>query len=336
MRIRRARKDRARGWRWALAGGGVYVAAACTLLAPDDSELTRAQSAGDAGRDVSVDAGEDEDQPADAAPDRANPCDELTCPADSECALRDGLAACVCGSGFTGEAGACTRFVSCDALHRAQPHVPSGVYRLLPAGSDTEVAVYCEMTAEGGGWTLILNQNTKFDAAAPASTDVCYESLCTSAAYRTVRLVADVLLDVSDAPIVGNTFSGRAVITAIDGTARGKTLHQLFTTGPYYLDNDLNTNVQVRVPSGRSCASALPWELAGLLCDSCHADGGCGQAVLVFGDAHPGCTEQTALTFAIGAAYSSIRPWHQCAGWPQAANYANYNYLPDNYRIWLR
>jgi hypothetical protein len=74
--------------------------------------------------------------------------------------------------------------------------------------------------------------------------------------------------------------------------------------------------------SGRSCASALPWELANRLCDSCFADGGCGQSVLVFGDAHPGCTDQGALTFAIGVAYSSTRVCRLAAG--------------NDYRVWFR
>jgi len=319
----------------AASSSALYWAVSCSLLAPADDELMRLGSLPDASQDGPAEAARD--ATVDREPDAPDACDELTCPPNSQCQIVSGLPGCACSSGFKGEAGACARHASCDELHRAEPALASGAYLLAPPGSAGDVEAYCEMSVASGGWTLILNQNTTFDvAAAPSTSSVCYDSVCTSAAYKLVRMRADVMLDVSDTPISGSSFSARIILANIDGRARGKTLHQLFTTGPYYLDDDLNSNVTVRVPDGRACANALPWETANLLCDVCHSDGGCGQAVLVFGDAHPGCAMQAALTFAIGAAYSSTRPWHQCAGWPEAANYSNYNYLPDNYRIWLR
>ena len=48
---------------------------------------------------------------------------------------------------------------SCAALHAAQPTLPSGVYSIKPdgaAGPKPAFDVWCDMTGDGGGWTLIL------------------------------------------------------------------------------------------------------------------------------------------------------------------------------------
>jgi len=144
------------------------------------------------------------------------------------------------------------------------------------------------------------------------------------------------MLDMSDDPISGNAYSARVIFNGIDLAGRGKTLRELFTTGPYFLDADDNSNVTVRVRSGTTCASSLPFEMGNLLCGTCRGDGGCGRTVLVFGDSDSICAGAEPIHFAIGAAYSHTEPWGQCAGWPQEPNYGDYNFLPDNYRIWLR
>ena len=64
-------------------------------------------------------------------------------------------------------------------------------------------------------------------------------------------------------------------------------------------------------------------------------DAGCGKTVLVFGDSDSACSTQP-MRCAIGAASSQFKSWGQCAGWPQTPNYAGCNFLPDNFRIWLR
>jgi hypothetical protein len=46
-------------------------------------------------------------------------------------------------------------YASCNALHAAQPSLPSGEYDVLPAGASATVRVYCEMTLHEGGWTLV-------------------------------------------------------------------------------------------------------------------------------------------------------------------------------------
>lgn len=65
---------------------------------------------------------------------------------------------CTCAPSETCTAGVCRPFASCKALHAAAPALGSGRYVIDPdgAGSVPSFAAYCEMSEDGGGWTLAL------------------------------------------------------------------------------------------------------------------------------------------------------------------------------------
>jgi hypothetical protein len=235
-----------------------------------------------------------------------------------------------------GDGKACALPTSCSELHRADPTLASGAYRIAPAAAAAPFMAYCEMVAEGGGWTLVLNAGPSFDQNASGVAGAqCYRQDCTSLAYSTTPLVGDVMLDVRDGALVGENQLARIVITGVAPATRGKPLRALILSGPSYLEKEDNSNLVVRLSGGDSCASALPSDMAALVCNSCAAGASCDAPVLVLGDDDPGCTD-TPFRFAIGGAQSYSAAWGNCAGWPQSPSVGSIRYYPENFRIWIR
>lgn len=84
--------------------------------------------------------------------------------------------ACACPPGQLCESGACRPLASCGAIKAAFPMLPSGAFTIDPDGSGplTPFSVFCEMSADGGGWTLALKldgNKTTFAYASPLWTN---------------------------------------------------------------------------------------------------------------------------------------------------------------------
>jgi hypothetical protein len=146
---------------------------------------------------------------------------------------------------------------------------------------------------------------------------------------------ADLMLDMSDGDIVGETFLARAIVTGAHTASRDKTLRTLFTTGPYFLEKEDNSNLVLDVHDALGCP-AIPWDMNQLLCNPCSSGANCGTSVIVLGDRDSACAVPSQAPFAIGAALSYSVAWTNCAGWPQAGNYGGYHYYPNNFRLWVR
>ncbi|HEY8943779.1 MAG TPA: fibrinogen-like YCDxxxxGGGW domain-containing protein, partial [Polyangiaceae bacterium] len=267
----------------------------------------------------------------------SEPTCSAPCGANAECVVSGEKASCVCVSGFVLDGSACRRPRSCAELHRNAPGLPSGSYTLQP-GADALLG-YCEMIEEGGGWTLVLNEGTTFDPMGAGTADaLCYSASCTSAAYSRVLLEADVLLDVSNAPIVGANYAARVLISGVHAMTRGKTVRALFTSGPNFLEAENNSNLVVRMSGNADCASTLPRDFAALVCETCNT-AGCKVPAIVFGDTDSAteCRPGSPVPhFAIGANYDYVTAWNNCAGWPQDPNYVATDFYPDHFRVWIR
>lgn len=263
-------------------------------------------------------------------------CTPDSCDPLADCDDSSGQVECNCRSPYVGDGTACRRPASCRELANAHTGLPSGAYTLRPEGS-AEFTAYCDMSTQGGGWTLAFNQGPSFDAQTEGADQLCYSENCISRAYSTVPLVADVMLDGRDGAITGESFWVRVVVVGVHELTRGKTLRQLFTTGPYFVEREDNSNLSVMVGEAVDC-SLVPRDFDSIICGPCASGTGCGSAVITFGDpgSESSCPNVQDAVFAIGASISYTAIWDNCAGWPQSPNRIGNSYYPDNFRLWVR
>ncbi|MEZ4299830.1 MAG: fibrinogen-like YCDxxxxGGGW domain-containing protein, partial [Polyangiaceae bacterium] len=71
--------------------------------------------------------------------------------------------------------GACVGQPSCAALHRAHPSAPTGTYLIDTDGTGPlpGVRAYCDMTTDGGGYTLVRVDDTRLDTDQNAYSATC-------------------------------------------------------------------------------------------------------------------------------------------------------------------
>jgi hypothetical protein len=84
---------------------------------------------------------------------KLNGCETNVYTSSSNC----GTCGNVCATGSYCSTGTCAYYASCNALHIAQPALPSGLYTIDPdgIGGAAPFTVYCDMVTDGGGWTIV-------------------------------------------------------------------------------------------------------------------------------------------------------------------------------------
>jgi len=89
------------------------------------------------------------------------------CHPNAACKNTGGGFTCTCNDGFTGNGTSCAPFIplkSCKQIKEDFPESQDGVYTIRLEGTSENIQVWCEMTTDGGGWTLVWSYTfTNYD-----------------------------------------------------------------------------------------------------------------------------------------------------------------------------
>lgn len=195
----------------------------------------------------------------------------LTCTnaTDSQCTSCNAGWVLVEGAG--GAADTCARAKTCAEIARATPNAPDGVYTVDPdgAGALAPFDVTCDMTTNGGGWTLIgkvgngswpeLTQQEYVNLFANPTNDV-NANLLQVAGAPAAKEIAFYRMDKTNALYHATPYAGQSAVRVDFDSAENDA-----TDGTYFQQrkvNDDTWNFWAAIRDARlwsSAASVAPW-----------------------------------------------------------------------------
>jgi hypothetical protein len=238
-------------------------------------------------------------------------------------------------SGGTGGGPVVAEPASCLAALLDDPAAESGTYSIAPEGIETPFDVYCDMTTDGGGWTLVFNDDDSFDQSQLGGTgSTCFAENCANRAYSVVDIGEDIMFQTADVDMsTTNDWAAQVIIDGVHAASRDRTLHELMnvasTSAKYFGEAENNSNLIVSFNSAASCPIA--GDFGQIIC---------GNNVFAFSDYNDNtaCIDDRAVgeTFAIGGEVSYTDHWYNCAGWPQQTVNQMVRVFPRNFRAYVR